>query len=73
MGPRSGPLPLREWLADYHGVDIANVMAADGSVALFDILCRVWLKPGETVLIEEPCYDRMVHLLRHYGANVVAI
>ncbi|WP_192179887.1 PLP-dependent aminotransferase family protein [Mesorhizobium amorphae] len=72
-GPAVGPLPLRKWLADYHGVDIANVMAADGSVALFDILCRIWLKPGETVLIEEPCYDRVVHLLRHYGANVIAI
>ncbi|MCA0016503.1 MULTISPECIES: PLP-dependent aminotransferase family protein [Mesorhizobium] len=48
-------------------------MAADGSVGLFDILCRIWLKPGKTVLIEEPCYDRVVHLLRHYGANVIAI
>lgn len=72
-GPAQGPLPLREWLADYHDADVANVMAADGSVALFDLLCRIWVKPGQTVLIEEPCYDRVVHLLRCYGANIIAI
>lgn len=72
-GPAVGPLRLREWLAAHHGVDLQNVMVGDGSVALFDILCRLWLKPGQTVLVEEPCYDRILHLLRYYGANVITV
>jgi 2-aminoadipate transaminase len=72
-GPAIGPLRIREWLADHHGVSLENVMVGDGSVALFDILCRIWLKPGKTVLVEEPCYDRILLLLRRYGANVLAI
>lgn len=72
-GPSLGPMPLREWLASHHGVSVQNIMTADGSVTLFDILCRVWLTPGQTVLVEEPCYDRILQLLRYYGANVIAI
>ncbi|UPJ94911.1 PLP-dependent aminotransferase family protein [Bradyrhizobium sp. 172] len=72
-GPSTGPLGIREWLADYHGVSLENVMVGDGSVALFDILCRIWLKKGQTVLVEEPCYDRILHLLRYYGANIINV
>jgi len=72
-GPALGPLRFREWLATHHGVNLENVLVGDGSVALFDILCRIWLQKGQTVLVEEPCYDRVVCLLRYYGANVVSV
>ena len=72
-GPAIGPVRIREWLADHHGVGLDSVMVGDGSVALFDILCRVWLRKGQTVLVEEPCYDRIVCLLRYHGANVVGV
>lgn len=72
-GPSSGPVRLREWLAAYHKVGLDNVMVADGSVAIFDLLCRIWLRKGQTVLVEEPCYDRILHLLRYYGANIVTV
>lgn len=72
-GPSLGPSRLREWLAANHNVSVDRVMVGDGSVSLFDLLCRVRLNPGQTVLVEEPCYDRIVHLLRYYRANVVGV
>jgi 2-aminoadipate transaminase len=71
-GPANGPSLLREWVAVNHGVDIDRVIAGDGSVGLFDILCRIWLTKRQTVLVEEPCYDRILRLLRYYGANVIS-
>ncbi|WP_164153257.1 aminotransferase class I/II-fold pyridoxal phosphate-dependent enzyme, partial [Stenotrophomonas maltophilia] len=56
----------------------AEVLVGNGSVALFDLLCRTWrehglLKPGQPVLVEEPCYDRVLHLLRSHGARVIPV
>ncbi|MBN8942903.1 MAG: PLP-dependent aminotransferase family protein [Rhizobiales bacterium] len=77
-GPASGPVRLREWVAGHHDVDTAEVMVGNGSVALFDLLCRTWLehgrlKPGQPVLVEAPCYDRVLHLLRSHGAHVIPV
>ena len=72
-GSARGPSQLREWVAANHGVDLDCVMTGDGSVGLFDILCRIGLTKGQTVLVEEPCYDRVLHLLRYYGANVISV
>jgi 2-aminoadipate transaminase len=72
-GPAAGPTRLREWIAADHAVEVNRVVVGNGSVGLFDLFCRSTLRPGDQVLVEAPCYDRVLRLLRFYGANVRAV
>jgi DNA-binding transcriptional MocR family regulator len=73
-GPGGGYGPLRELLAERHGVDPARVFATTGGLQGFVFYSTVQLlrRPGR-VLVEGPTYDRPLKLLRWQGANVVAI
>ena len=73
-GPGGGYGPLRELLAERHGVDSGRVFATTGGLQGFVLYSTVQLlrRPGR-VLVEAPTYDRPLKLLRWHGANVVAI
>jgi DNA-binding transcriptional MocR family regulator len=72
-GPASGFLPLREWLAQWQGVDANRVLTSNGSLQLIDFLCLHLLSPGDVVFTEAPSYDRTITLLRRHQATVVGI
>jgi 2-aminoadipate transaminase len=72
-GPALGFGPLREWLAQWQGVPVAQVLTANGSLQIIDFLCHHFLKPGDTVFTESPTYDRTLTLLRRHKASVVGI
>ena len=72
-GPSLGYLPLREWLAEWQGVNVDCVLTGNGSLQLLEFLCLHMLKPGDVVLTEAPTYDRTITLLRRHGAKVVGI
>jgi DNA-binding transcriptional MocR family regulator len=72
-GPASGFLPLREWLAEWQGVDVTRVLTSNGSLQLIDFLCLHLLSPGDVVFTESPSYDRTITLLRRHQATVVGI
>ena len=72
-GPALGFAPLREWLAQWQGVQPAHVLTGNGSLELFDFLCRCLLVPGDLVFTEAPTYDRVLTLLRRHRATVVGI
>jgi len=73
-GPGGGYGPLRELLAERHGVDSGRVFATTGGLQGFVLYSTVQLlrRPGR-VLVEAPTYDRPLKLLHWHGANVVAI
>jgi 2-aminoadipate transaminase len=73
-GPVGGYGPLREWLAERHGIDAGRVEVMNGSLEGLSILTRVLLdvRPGR-VLVEAPTYDRPLKTLARIGADVVAI
>jgi DNA-binding transcriptional MocR family regulator len=73
-GPGGGYGPLRELLAERHGVDPARVFATTGGLQGFVLYSTVQLlrRPGR-VLVEAPTYDRPLKLLRWAGVNVVGI
>jgi DNA-binding transcriptional MocR family regulator len=73
-GPGGGYGPLREVLAERHGVDPARVFATAGGLQGFVLYSTVQLlrRPGR-VLVEAPTYDRPLKLLRWQGVNVVGI
>jgi 2-aminoadipate transaminase len=73
-GQGGGYGPLRQQLADEHGVDPSRVFVTTGGLQGFVFYAAVQLqhKPGR-VLVEAPTYDRPLKLLAWQGVDVVAI
>jgi len=68
-GPPSGYPPLREWVAERHGVDPGRVVLTTGSLQGFNFLARHVVREGAKVFVEAPCYDRSLAILRAIGAD----
>jgi DNA-binding transcriptional MocR family regulator len=64
---------LRNWLAEKHDVDPAQVIATNGSMQADAFLFQRNVKSGDTVIIEKPTYDRTLLALRELGADLLAI
>ena len=71
-GPSPGYLPLRQWLAERHGVDVSRIFITNGSLQGFVFLAQR-LAPGKRVLVERPTYDRPLKILHELGAEIVAL
>jgi len=70
-GPVAGYGPLREWIADRHGVDPARVLVTNGSLQGIAFLADRFA--GGRVLVETPTYDRPLKLLASRGIDVTAV
>ena len=70
-GPVGGYAPLREWIAERHGVDPARVLVTNGSLQGFVFLAQQ-LRGGR-VLVEGPTYDRPLKILASLGVDVVPL
>jgi len=73
-GPGGGYGPLREWVAEQHGVEPGRVVLTVGGLQGFvfyaaELLAR---RPGR-VLVEAPTYDRPLKILAREGAEIVAL
>jgi DNA-binding transcriptional MocR family regulator len=73
-GPGGGYGPLRQWLAERHGVDPSRVVLTIGGLHGFSFYAAEQLahRPGR-VLVEAPSYDRTLKILRREGAELVAL
>ena len=72
-GPGGGYPPLREWIAERHGVEPARVVITSGSLQGFVFLAEQLVKQGTRVLVEAPTYDRPLKILARLGAEVVPV
>jgi 2-aminoadipate transaminase len=72
-GPGGGYGPLREWIAERHGVEPGRVLLTSGSLQGFVFLAETLVRPGARVLVEAPTYDRPLKILARLGANVEAL
>jgi len=70
-GPVGGYAPLREWIAERHGVDAGRVLLTNGSLQGFVFLAQRFA--GARVLVEEPTYDRPLKILRGLDVRVDAL
>jgi 2-aminoadipate transaminase len=70
-GPVGGYQPLREWIADRHGVEPSRVLVTNGSLQGLAFLAERFAGAG--VLVERPTYDRPLKLLAARGADVTAV
>src|SRR3954447_19825078 len=69
-GTSVGYLPLRQWIADKHGVTPDHVLVTNGSLQADALLFAHLVKPGDAVIVEKPTYDRTLLNLRNLGAEV---
>jgi 2-aminoadipate transaminase len=70
-GPVGGYEPLREWIAERHGVSPGRVLVTNGSLQGFVFLASRFA--GARVLVESPTYDRPLKILAGLGAGVEAL
>ena len=70
-GPVGGYQPLREWIAERHGVDPGRVLVTNGSLQGLAFLAERFA--GRRVLVEQPTYDRPLKILAARGVEVTAV
>ncbi|MBA2636753.1 MAG: PLP-dependent aminotransferase family protein [Solirubrobacterales bacterium] len=69
-GTAGGYMPLRAWIAERHGVDVAQVLVTNGSMQADVFLFDTLVEPGDAVVVERPTYDRTLLALRERGAEL---
>ncbi len=71
-GPVGGYAPLREWLAERHGVSPGRVLVTNGSLQGLHLLLGHFAGRGR-ILVEAPTYDRPLKIAARLSADVRAI
>jgi 2-aminoadipate transaminase len=69
-GTSVGYVPLREWIAEQHGVAVEQVLVTNGSMQADAFLFELLVQQGDAVIVENPTYDRTLLNLRGLGADV---
>lgn len=76
--PPQGHAPLRQLLAR-RAVELdinaspSQVLLTDSGTHALDLLCRFLIEPGDTVMVDDPCYFNFHALLRAHRAQVVSV
>lgn len=73
-----GLAPLREHIARRMGergiaVHPDQIVLADSATQALDLLCRFLIEPGDTVLVDDPCYFNFQALLRAQRVKLVGV
>lgn len=73
-----GYLPLREMIARHtgrYGIEISpeNVLITSGSQQALDLLGKVFINPGDRILVESPTYLGALQAWNAYGAEYLAV
>src|SRR3546814_5107617 len=73
-----GFAPLRRHLADRldgRGIEAGpdRILLTDSGTQAIDLVCRFLLQPGETVLLDDPCYFNFQAIIRAHRATVVGV
>lgn len=73
-----GSTPLRTLLARRlaeQGIEAGpdHILLTDSGTHALDLLCRFLLQPGDTVLVDDPCYFNFLALLRAHQAKAVGV
>src|SRR3954466_9685490 len=69
-GTSVGYVPLREWVAGQHGVDVDQVLVTNGSMQADAFLFQLLVSAGDAVIVESPTYDRTLLNLRNRAADI---
>ncbi|MFK7792713.1 MAG: PLP-dependent aminotransferase family protein [Devosiaceae bacterium] len=50
-----------------------QIMLTESGTQAVDLICRFFLKPGDTVLLDDPCYFNFHAMLRAHRVNTVSV
>ena len=50
-----------------------QILLTDSGTHGLDLVCRLLIEPGDTVLVDDPCYFNFLSLLRVHRAKIVAV
>jgi len=65
---------LARRMAD-RGIEAApdQIILTESGTQAIDLICRLLLEPGDTVLVDDPCYFNFLALLRAHRAKIVSV
>jgi len=77
-GSTEGYLPLREMIARHtgrYGISVTeeNILITSGSQQALDLIGKVFINPGDRILVEEPTYLGALQAWNAYGAEYVTV
>jgi DNA-binding transcriptional MocR family regulator len=77
-GTPLGLAPLRQLLSRRmaeRGIEASpdQIILTESGTQAIDLLCRFLIEPGDTVLVDDPCYFNFHALLRAHRAQIVAV
>lgn len=77
-GTPLGLAPLRQVLARrlaLHGVEVGpdRILLTESGTQALDLVCRFLVEPGDTVLVDDPCYFNFHALLRAHRVRIVSV
>ena len=68
-----GHPPLREWIGRRAGIPAANVQIVTGSQQGLDLLGKILISEGDTVLVEAPTYLGALQSFQPYGPHYAEV
>lgn len=76
-GPFLGYGKLRQHIVDIANkknqkAEIENIIITSGSTEAFALMCKVFINPGDYILIEEPSYSGAIASFKGHGANLIS-
>lgn len=66
-------LLVRQLADEGVGIDPEQLLLTASGTQAIDLICRFLLRPGDTVLVDDPCYFNFQALLKAHQAHVVAV
>ncbi|MFC7439791.1 PLP-dependent aminotransferase family protein [Laceyella putida] len=77
-GLTEGYTPLREQIGHRlaqkgMAANLENILLTTGSQQAIDLLARVFIDPGDVILVENPTYLAALQIFQYYKAQVVAV
>lgn len=77
-GTTDGYTPLREMIARHtarYGIEVTadNIMITSGSQQALDLIGKVFINPGDRILVESPTYLGALQAWKAYGADYVEV
>jgi 2-aminoadipate transaminase len=77
-GSTDGYMPLREMIARHSArygitVTVDNILPTSGSQQALDLLGRIFINPGDRILVESPTYVGALQAWRMYGAEFIPV
>ena len=73
--PRTGLPDLRAWIAGYMNVGITpdHILVTNGAKHALELVCRLLLDEGDTVVVTAPTYFSAIPIIRSFGATFVEV